>query len=33
VNTDGEVLKTDRCVYDLRPGAVRFFCGDEPQVG
>ena len=32
VNTDGEVLVADRCVYEVRPGAARFFCGKEPQV-
>jgi diacylglycerol kinase (ATP) len=27
VNTDGEVLETDRCRYELLPKAVRFFTG------
>lgn len=32
VNTDGEVLGVDRCRYDVRPRAARFFCGDRPQI-
>jgi diacylglycerol kinase (ATP) len=32
VNTDGEVLEAERCSYDVRPRAARFFCGVEPQV-
>jgi diacylglycerol kinase (ATP) len=29
VNTDGEVLETDRCEYEVLPKAVRFFRGSE----
>lgn len=31
VNTDGEVLDADRCRYRVRPRAVPFFCGAQPQ--
>lgn len=31
VNTDGEVLQTDRCEYRVLPRAARFLCGDAPQ--
>lgn len=30
VNTDGEVLETDRCRYRVLPRAARFLCGDAP---
>jgi diacylglycerol kinase family enzyme len=30
VNTDGEVLETDHCLYTLRPRAARFLAGDAP---
>jgi diacylglycerol kinase (ATP) len=30
VNTDGEVLETDRCDYEVMPKAVRFFAGQTP---
>ena len=30
VNTDGEVLETDRCRYRLLPRAARFLAGDAP---
>ena len=30
VNTDGEVLETDRCEYAVRPKALRFFAGRTP---
>ncbi len=34
VNTDGEVLETDRCEYELLPKAVRFFAGRKaPAAG
>ena len=32
VNTDGEVLETDRCRYRLLPRAARFLAGDAPFV-
>lgn len=30
VNTDGEVLETDRCQYRLQRRAIPFFCGPSP---
>jgi len=30
VNTDGEVLETDRCRYTLQPRTARFLAGDAP---
>ena len=30
VNTDGEVLEADRCLYRIRPRAARFLAGDAP---
>lgn len=30
VNTDGEVLETDRCLYRISPRAARFLAGDAP---
>lgn len=30
VNTDGEVLETDRCRYRIMPRAARFLAGDAP---
>jgi len=30
VNTDGEVLETDHCRYQLHPRAARFLAGDAP---
>jgi len=30
VNTDGEVLETDHCTYEVLPRAARFLCGDAP---
>jgi diacylglycerol kinase (ATP) len=30
VNTDGEVLETDRCNYEVLPKAARFFAGETP---
>jgi YegS/Rv2252/BmrU family lipid kinase len=31
LNTDGEVLEAERCLYEVRAKAARFFCGEEPQ--
>lgn len=31
VNTDGEVLEAERCVYRVRRSAVPFFCGAAPH--
>ncbi len=33
VNTDGEVLETDRCRYRILPRAARFLAGDAPYAG
>lgn len=33
VNTDGEVLAADRCVYRVQPRAARFLCGPRPHAG
>jgi diacylglycerol kinase (ATP) len=33
VNTDGEVLETASCRYDVLPRAARFFAGDLPFAG
>ena len=33
VNTDGEVLETDRCRYTLQTRAARFLAGDAPFAG
>ncbi|MDB4936905.1 MAG: dagK [Labilithrix sp.] len=33
VNTDGEVLETTSCRYDVLPRAARFFAGDMPFAG
>lgn len=33
VNTDGEVLETEACDYEVLPRAVRFFAGDMPFAG
>jgi hypothetical protein len=30
VNTDGEVLETDRCRYRVEARAARFLAGDAP---
>jgi diacylglycerol kinase (ATP) len=30
VNTDGEVLETSTCLYEVMPKAARFFAGDMP---
>jgi diacylglycerol kinase family enzyme len=31
VNTDGELLEADGCVYRVRRRAARFFCGAAPR--
>lgn len=33
INTDGEVLETDRCDYRVMPGAARFLAGETPFAG
>ena len=30
VNTDGEVLETDRCEYEVLPRAATFLAGEAP---
>ena len=32
VNTDGQVLETDRCSYDVLPRAARFLRGRESEI-
>jgi diacylglycerol kinase (ATP) len=32
INTDGEVLETDTCEYQVSPKAATFLAGDSPQV-
>jgi diacylglycerol kinase (ATP) len=31
VNTDGELLQSERCHYRVQPRSVQFFCGPQPR--